>query len=70
MTNFLTAVDEEARQQLAELRVIVDGLNQPFQCCPVCEGRGNVPHSFYSRMVDSTSTSAETCRACHGAGVI
>jgi len=40
--------------------------------CPVCEGRGTVPHGFYSHeeMGTDASTAPETCRTCNGQGVI
>lgn len=41
-----------------------------LQCCPVCEGRGNVPAGFYGRMVSSTGTGPETCQTCDGKGIL
>jgi hypothetical protein len=41
-----------------------------IQKCPVCEGRGNVPTDFYSRVGVSTSANAEQCQTCHGAGIL
>mgnify|MGYP007083458935 CR=1 FL=1 len=43
-----------------------------FQVCPVCMGRGMVPHGFYntSRQFMSTSTADENCRRCVGTGTI
>jgi hypothetical protein len=45
-------------------------------CCPVCCGRGFVPHGFY-RMIptgvyspSSTSAMPERCRSCSGSGVV
>jgi len=42
---------------------------QPYRC-PVCEGRGTVESNFYSRATMSSTTDNETCRTCHGAGII
>lgn len=42
---------------------------QPYRC-PVCEGRGNVPAGFYSRVGASTAANPENCRSCMGAGII
>lgn len=41
-----------------------------IQCCPVCEGRGNVPTNFYSRGTGATSTEPEVCRSCDGKGLL
>lgn len=44
--------------------------------CPVCAGKGRVPHGFYVMgnyvPPDSTSRSewGEVCRSCHGQGII
>jgi len=38
--------------------------------CPVCEGRGTVPHNFYSGAIASSSIAPETCRSCKGEGVL
>lgn len=40
------------------------------QTCPVCEGRGNLPHGFYSRLTVATSTEPETCQTCDGKGIL
>lgn len=39
--------------------------------CPVCEGRGHIPASFYEPM-DGTAIIAYlvTCRSCNGTGVV
>jgi DnaJ-class molecular chaperone len=46
----------------------------PTQKCPVCEGRGIVPHGFYSypagQQFSSTDTTPEKCRTCDGGGVV
>jgi len=42
---------------------------KPYRC-PVCEGRGNVPAGFFTRMVDSTSTVPDPCWPCGGTGII
>ena len=44
----------------------------PLKCskCPVCEGRGVLPHGFYGRGQYSTSDSSETCRSCQGSGIV
>lgn len=41
-----------------------------IQRCPVCEGRGNVPAGFYSRMNVATLTSSEQCQTCDGKGIL
>lgn len=44
--------------------------------CPVCAGKGRVPHGFYAMGThvtpNSTSTDVlgEVCRSCHGQGII
>lgn len=38
--------------------------------CPVCGGRGSVQFGFYDLGTASTSTAADRCRTCFGAGVI
>ena len=40
--------------------------------CPVCGGSGVVPHGFYELLEcwSSANTSQETCRTCHGTGVV
>lgn len=40
--------------------------------CPVCAGKGRVPHGFYAMGPSSTSTDVlgEICRSCHGTGII
>lgn len=42
--------------------------------CPICQGRGLVPHGFYFAIGQPTfatnSTAPETCRACAGAGLL
>lgn len=38
--------------------------------CPVCEGRGTVPHDFYAQLGASSSTTRETCRSCQGRGIV
>lgn len=47
------------------------------QKCPVCKGRGLVPHDFYSSVkygwVESSTTAPpepNTCRTCGGKGII
>lgn len=45
------------------------------QLCPVCQGRGIVPHMFYSIPVQqptftSDATTPERCRRCGGTGTI
>lgn len=37
--------------------------------CPICGGCGTVPHDFYTRLGQSTSTARETCHHCSGGGV-
>jgi len=39
--------------------------------CPVCQGRGYVPHGFYDNFSGSTTNiKTEICRTCTGKGVI
>ena len=42
--------------------------------CPVCGGKGLVPHDYYrvERNWDSTTTNIipETCRTCEGTGIV
>lgn len=45
------------------------------QICPICNGRGEVPESFYDILPYYTSGSTEidrktACRSCHGAGYV
>jgi hypothetical protein len=46
---------------------------QPY-CCPVCQGRGLKPYSFYSPPTPGTSFGAITCdvacRSCSGTGIV
>lgn len=39
-------------------------------CCPVCEGRGNVPCNFYTRALVVADASPIECKACEGFGII
>jgi DnaJ-class molecular chaperone len=45
----------------------------PYRC-PVCEGRGIVPHGFYLYPAGQTFTDSETspekCRSCNGTGIV
>lgn len=57
--------------------VAVGWLNPPtpaplytVQCCPACQGRGNVPCGFYGRMGVATDTAPERCQACDGKGAL
>lgn len=43
--------------------------------CPVCVGKGRVPHGFYvvgtyDTSSISTESYGEICRSCHGKGII
>lgn len=41
--------------------------------CPVCEGRGTVPHGFYNSVHYSctvTAANRETCKTCWGLGIV
>lgn len=39
--------------------------------CPVCQGRGTVPESFYLHSdVASSAFCRETCRTCQGFGMV
>ena len=45
-------------------------MRRPFKC-PVCGGRGIVPNGFYDIFPQSiTSITPETCKTCHGTGII
>ena len=45
-------------------------MRRPFKC-PVCGGRGIVPNGFYDIFPQSiTSITSETCKTCHGTGII
>jgi|LSQX01.3.fsa_nt_gb DnaJ-class molecular chaperone len=45
-------------------------MRRPFKC-PVCGGRGIVPNGFYDIFPQSiTSIIPETCKTCHGSGII
>ena len=39
-------------------------------CCPVCNGRQTVSHSFYNNWGATNSTAPEICKTCNGSGVI
>ena len=47
-----------------------------FQKCPICQGRGKVEFGFYhigttyQNTVTVSNDNAESCRTCHGRGVI
>lgn len=43
---------------------------RPPALCPVCSGRGSVPHDFYDQLGASTSTAREQCRSCGGRGIV
>ena len=38
--------------------------------CPICHGRGTVPHDFYTGTKLAGVTEGVKCRACDGRGVI
>jgi DnaJ-class molecular chaperone len=40
--------------------------------CPVCNGRGNLPHGFYNPNPTglSDNTAEVQCRACGGTGIV
>lgn len=45
---------------------------KPYRC-PVCGGRGTVPHGYYSTQNPGWNTAditPETCRACGGTGIV
>jgi hypothetical protein len=42
---------------------------RPPALCPVCEGRGTVPHDFYA-IVLSPESEEQQCRTCGGRGVV
>lgn len=44
-------------------------------CCPVCNGRGAVPHGFYDGGSQWATTTVawppkEVCRSCSGTGIV
>lgn len=43
-----------------------------YQKCPVCEGRGQVPHNFYynNESPSIINNCPDTCRTCNGRGII
>lgn len=41
-----------------------------YQKCPVCLGRGLLPHNFYTLATVSSSTIDVQCKSCNGAGII
>jgi hypothetical protein len=38
--------------------------------CPVCQGRGTVDQSFYSRGQSTSAIGTETCKSCNGTGIL
>jgi hypothetical protein len=51
---------------------VSETMSKPFKC-PVCNGCGHVPTGFYSNATGggtSNTTAPDTCRTCHGSGVI
>jgi DnaJ-class molecular chaperone len=36
--------------------------------CPICDGRGYVPSSFY--YTSNTSVNTVTCKTCNGTGIV
>ena len=47
---------------------------RPYRC-PVCDGRGTVPAGFYDGdngcgTATTSSITPETCRTCHGTGIV
>lgn len=41
--------------------------------CPICDGRGLMPLSFYSVTLDSSATTNNylvSCRSCNGQGIV
>lgn len=41
--------------------------------CPVCSGKGIVPHGFYNstnREWTSSSAAPEKCKTCNGTGIV
>lgn len=50
----------------------MSALSPEYQACPVCHGRGAVPHGFYNTSLafSSTSTADEQCRTCKGRTII
>jgi len=46
--------------------------NSPY-VCPICSGIGYVPYGFYSRSINtwsSTVSNFDTCRSCLGTGIV
>lgn len=44
--------------------------SEPWQACPVCGGRGWMPHGFFTGMLSGTDVTNETCRVCGGLGMV
>ncbi len=41
--------------------------------CPICDGKGTVPNGFYNstnNTYSTNSTATETCKTCHGSGIV
>jgi DNA-directed RNA polymerase subunit RPC12/RpoP len=41
----------------------------PYRC-PVCGGRGTMPHDFYRGLGASNATGPVQCRSCGGRGIV
>lgn len=47
-------------------------MKMPFKC-PICDGVGQVPGGYYTRVgvnTWSSTTVSEPCRSCNGSGIV
>ena len=45
-------------------------MKQIAEKCPVCLGRGTVPHNFYADKKVKRSKAEVTCKSCQGNGIV
>jgi hypothetical protein len=45
-------------------------VTRPPARCPICYGRGTLPHDFYNQLGSGISTERVECQACHGKGIV
>ena len=50
--------------------VKIEGATSVPYVCPVCQGRTTLPAGFYDDVAAPSSATRETCRTCHGQGVL
>lgn len=56
--------------QFCEHPLAIVGHNPKPYRCPICYGRGHVPHDFYNNIGYATATNPEKCRSCGGRGIV